>query len=149
MRRVSNLTLTVNGKCYNNGSSYKILVRNTLRTLINFKLLGLFLISNIHSQSSMDWSSVLDYHVHIFSPQLMCNLTAQGHDMKTSGFQIIRMDEEYSNITSVQNENMKCKMVLISAGYAYKPLNDGISEEEFVRQENDLLSDFHDLPLRI
>ena len=83
-------------------------------------IIGLFLITKIDAQIQNDITQIVDYHVHIFSPELITNLSIQGIDFKKSRFQIIKEKEEYSNIAEITKDNKNAKMVLISVGYAYK-----------------------------
>ena len=96
-----------------------------------------------YGQWSTDSLKIIDYHVHIFSEELMRNLNEQGYDMANSGFQILSDDfTMYKNIDSISRYNTASKMLLISTGYSYKDLTDNSEVKELlvVQQENDLLS---------
>ncbi len=94
-------------------------------------------------QSAFDSLRIIDYHVHIFSEELIRNLNTQGYDMAASGFQITpSLLSTYSNLDSINRNNKAFKMLLISAGYAFRDLDHGGEEAErkAVQRENDLLS---------
>jgi predicted TIM-barrel fold metal-dependent hydrolase len=104
-------------------------------------IIGFLWVNLIIAQIQNDTTKIVDYHVHIFSPELISNLSLQGHNFRQSRFQIIKEKEFYSNISEITLDNKKAKMVLISVGYAYKNLNGSQSEKDFVRKENNLLSE--------
>lgn len=104
-------------------------------------IIGLLWISRIDAQIQNDTTQIVDYHVHIFSPELITNLSIQGLDFKKARFQIIKEKEEYSNISEITNDNEDAKMILISVGYAYKNIEGNLTEEEFVKRENNLLAE--------
>ena len=103
-------------------------------------LIGFLSYFSINAQPSIERNKLVDYHVHIFSPELISNLSIQGIDFKQSGFQVIKEKKSYSNISEISTENNYSKMVLISVGYAYKDINGTQSEKYFVEKENNLLA---------
>ncbi|MDF1697750.1 MAG: amidohydrolase family protein [Saprospiraceae bacterium] len=103
--------------------------------------IGFFGFNSVNGQFQNAPIKIVDYHVHIMSPELISNLTFQGFDFQRSQFQIIKDKKEYSNISEISNDNQNAKMVLISVGYAYKNMEGGFSKEEFVKRENNLLSE--------
>ena len=100
-------------------------------------------INTTSGQSLWDTIEVCDYHVHMFSPDMFQNITDQGYDMEQGGFEIIHKDaSDYGDIDVIMERNSDAKMVLISAGYAYKDQDttDNITEYDWVRKENDYLA---------
>jgi len=70
----------------------------------------------LNAQQQIGSNLLVDYHVHVFSPELLENLSSQGYDFTNSSFQIIA----YKRITE-QITEQQC-------------------EREFVKRENNLLS---------
>jgi len=97
--------------------------------------------NTLNAQQQIDTNQIIDYHVHIFSPELIDNLSNQGYNFKSSNFQIIKSKEDYSKISEITKDNGNSKMALITAGYAYKNINENLCEREFVKKENNLLAD--------
>lgn len=115
-------------------SKYKI-------TFILTILTGFFVNFEVLSQVNPDSIRMIDYHVHIFSPELLKNLDLQGITFNKNVFQVIKEKEAYSDIFEISKDNQDAKMVLISVGYAYRNINNGINEREFVKKENNLLAE--------
>lgn len=110
-------------------------------------LLIIFLIVSsigVKCQLIIDSLNMVDYHVHIFSKEVLLNLEQQGYDMKRSGFRILNSDKEnYMNIEKIWIDNNQAKMVLISTAYALRDTGDQSLENEIriIQKENNLLSD--------
>ena len=51
-------------------------------------IIGLLWINKMDAQIQNDTTQIVDYHVHIFSPELITNLSIQVHDFKKARFQI-------------------------------------------------------------
>lgn len=102
---------------------------------------GFLWLNPINGQVQNDSTKIVDYHVHIFSPELINNLSIQGFDFQKSRFQIIKDKKGYSNISEIIRDNQGAKMVLISVGYAYENMEGDLSKKEFVKRENNLLSE--------
>ena len=111
-----------------------------LKVILSALFIYFSCINHVHSQQRFDYSNIVDYHVHIFSPELLENLEQQGYSFKRSGFKVIKERQDYSNLSEISTDNGQSKMLLISVGYAYKNLNGTLPEREFVKKENDLLS---------
>jgi predicted TIM-barrel fold metal-dependent hydrolase len=93
------------------------------------------------NQTTKDTGDVVDYHVHVFSHALLDNLNSQGFSFEKSGFQIIKDDGNYSTLTTIKKDNGNSKMLLISAGYAFKNTHGDNHKKLVVQNENDLLAD--------
>ena len=103
--------------------------------------IGFLSFISVKGQFQNDSTKIVDYHVHIFSPELIVNLEKRGYNFRKSGFHKIKDKEEYSNIFEITKDNENAKMVLISVGYAYKNIDGNLTEEEFVKRENNLLAE--------
>lgn len=114
--------------------------KNKLKLAIVMTI-GLLWYNSINGQFENDSIQIVDYHVHIFSPELITYFSTQGSDFKKYGYQIIKEKEEYSNIAEITKDNDDAKMLLISVGYAYKNPDGNLTEEEFVKRENNLLAE--------
>lgn len=110
-------------------------------------LLIIFLIVSsvgVKCQLIIDSLNIVDYHVHIFSKEVLLNLEHQGYDMRRSGFRILNSDkEDYMNIEKIWRDNHRAKMVLISTAYAFRDSSNQNPENEvrIVQKENNLLRD--------
>ena len=95
-------------------------------------------------QDSMDSWKIVDYHVHVFSEELLDNIEKQGYSFQRSGFKVLKKQRNmYQDIEAISEDNQHAKMLLISAGYAVRDLESHSDKVErlIVERENDLLSD--------
>jgi len=111
--------------------------RNIATTL----LLGFLCLNIVIGQAQIDSLQIVDYHVHIFSSELISNLTAREFDFERSGFQAIKEPNKYADVSEISKDNGYAKMILISTGYAYENLDGKLLERKFVQKENNLLAD--------
>ena len=64
-------------------------------------LLSLIWLNLSIAQTSKDSLQIIDYHVHVFSKELISNLTLQGYDFKNSNFQVKKEYSGYSNLSEI------------------------------------------------
>ena len=107
-----------------------------------FIFINTIFIQTLQGQLLVDSLKIVDYHVHIFSENLLSNLEKQGYNMAKSGFQILETDKSaYKDIDRIMQQNSDAKMLLITGGYAYDDLDQyhNALTEKMVKEENDLL----------
>lgn len=110
---------------------------NQKGNIITIILISTLWLNPLGAQQLSDSLKLIDYHVHVFSKELVSNLAKQGYNLKNSRFQIIKNnDDDYSKVSAIIEDNKAKKMVLISTGYAYE----GLKEYKFIKTENDLLA---------
>ena len=92
--------------------------------------IGFLSFNVVNGQFQNDSTKIVDYHVHIFSPELIVNLAKQGYSFRKAGFHKIKEKEDYSDISEITKDNENAKMVLISAGYAYENIDSDITKKD-------------------
>lgn len=123
---------------------------NQIKNIFLVSSISILCLNPLLAKEVADSLKLVDYHVHLFSKALIVNLSEQGYNFKNSGFQITKEDDDYAKLSAILEDNTAQKIVLISTGYSYKKLKDGISESEFVKTENDLLAEIvHQKPERL
>ncbi len=114
-----------------------------LAEMTNIKIILLYVITLISTNICLCQDlKTIDYHVHIFSDDLLHNLADQGFILHDDIFEVNCMDESCSQIDKIKANNSD-KLVLISAPYALQidsENDDSLKLYDFVKGENNFLS---------
>lgn len=103
------------------------------------KVILVLILCHILDDSYGQVKGSIDYHVHVFSPDLLSNLKAQGFELYLNEFNLNYLNKDSLKINTLQKGNAE-KMVLLSTSYAYKVFNDSELKVK-VQNENDFLRD--------
>lgn len=82
--------------------------------------------------------SVVDYHVHYFSPEVVAAIEGNGFDFSGSDYQFA-VGRDFYEVDRILDNNEATKMVLLSGGFNYH-FDDPAQERKAVERENDRLA---------